>query len=88
MKRSEFTEEQITFALRQVEGGTPVSDVCRQRGVSKATFYVWKEKCAHLGVCELRRIHQLEDENKRLKQLVGDLTFDKHILTETIRKGR
>lgn len=88
MKRSKFTEEQITYALRQVEGGTPVSDVCRQLGVSEATFYVWKKKYAHLGVSELRRLRQLEDENKRLKQLVADLTLDKHILNETIRKNR
>ncbi len=88
MKRSKFTEEQITYALRQVEGGTPVADVCRQLGVSEATFYVWKKKYAHLGVSELRRIRQLEDENKRLKQLVADLTLDKHILNETIRKNR
>lgn len=54
MKRSKFSDEQITYALRQVEGGTPVSEVCRQRGVSEATFYVWKKKCAHLGVTKLR----------------------------------
>ena len=88
MKRSKFTEEQITYALRQVEGGTSPADVCRQLGVSEATFYVWKKKYAHLGVSELRRIRQLEDENKRLKQLVADLTLDKHILNETIRKHR
>lgn len=55
MKRSKFSDEQITYALRQVEGGTPVSEVCRQRGVSEATFYVWKKKCAHLGVTKLRQ---------------------------------
>ena len=88
MKRSKFSEEQITYALRQVEGGTPPADVCRQLVVSEATFYVWKKKYAHLGVSELRRIRQLEDENKRLKQLVADLTLDKHILNETIRKNR
>jgi putative transposase len=88
MKRSKFTEEQITYALRQAESGTPVPDVCRQLGVSDATFYVWKKRYAHLGVSELRRIRQLEDENKRLKQLVADLTLDKHILNETLRKNR
>jgi putative transposase len=88
MKRSKFTEEQITYALRQAESGTPVPDVCRQLGVSEATFYVWKKRYAHLGVSELRRIRQLEDENKRLKQLVADLTLDKHILNETLRKNR
>ena len=86
MKRSKFTEAQITYALRQADGGTPVPDVCRQLGVSEATFYVWKKKYAHLGVSELRRLRQLEDENKRLKQLVADLTLDKHILQEVLRK--
>jgi putative transposase len=57
-------------------------------GVSEATFYVWKKKYAHLGVSELRRLRQLEDENNRLKHLVADLTLDRHILTETIRKNR
>jgi putative transposase len=88
MKRSKFTEEQIAYALRQVEGGTPVTDVCRQLGVSEASFYVWKKKYAHLGVSELRRIRQLEEENGRLKHVVADLTLDKHILQETLRKNR
>jgi putative transposase len=88
MKRSKFSEEQVTYALRQVESGTLVGDVCRQLGVSEATFYVWKKKYAHLGVSELRRLRQLEEENNRLKRLVADLTLDKHILTETLRKNR
>jgi putative transposase len=86
MKKSKFTEEQIAYALRQVESGTPVTDVCRQIGVSEATFYVWKKKFAHLGVSELRRLRQLEDENRRLKGLVADLTLDKHMLSEALRK--
>ena len=56
MKKSKFTEEQITYALRQVESGTPPADVCRQLGVSEATFYIWKKKYAHLGVSELRKL--------------------------------
>jgi putative transposase len=88
MKRSKYTEEQITYALREAEGGTPVGDVCRQLGFSEATFYVWRKKFAHLGVSELRRLRQLEEENGRLKHLVADLTLDKHILAETIRKNR
>jgi putative transposase len=88
MKRSKFSEEQVAYALRQAESGTPVSDVCRQLGVSEATFYLWKKKYAHLGVSELRRLRQLEDENTRLKRVVADLTLDKHILMETIRKNR
>ena len=77
MKRSKFSEEQVAYALRQVEAGTPVPDICRQLGVSEATFYVWKKKYAHLGVSELRRLRQLEDENARLTRLVADLTLDK-----------
>lgn len=88
MKRSRFSEEQITYALRQAEGGTAVADVCRQLGVSEATFYVWKKKFAHLGVSELRRLRQIEEENHRLKKLVADLTLDKHILQETLRKNK
>ena len=86
MKKSKFSEEQIAYALRQADGGTPVGDVCRQLGVSEATFYVWKKKYASLGVTELRKLKQLEDENARLKRLVADLTLDKHILNEVIRK--
>jgi len=86
MKRSRYTEEQIAFALRQAESGMPVSDVCRQMGVSEATFYIWKKKYANLGVTELRRLKQLEEENARLKRVVGDLTLDRHILQEVLRK--
>lgn len=86
MKRSRFTEEQVVYALRQAEGGTPVADVCRQLGVAEATFYAWKKKYAHLGVSELRRLRQLEEENARLKRLVADLSLDKHMLAEALRK--
>ena len=86
MKRSKFSEEQVAYALRQAEAGTPVADVCRQLGVSEATFYHWRKKYAHLGVSELRRMRQLEDENARLKRVVADLTLDKHMLSEALRK--
>jgi len=86
MKKSRFSEEQIAYVLRQVEAGTPVADVCRSEGVSEATFYVWKTKYANLGVSELRRLKLLEEENGRLKRLVADLTLDKHILNEVIKK--
>jgi len=86
VKRSKYTEEQITYALRQAESGTPVADVCRQLGISEATFYIWKKKYANLGVTELRELRQLKEENARLKHLVADLTLDKHILTEVVRK--
>ena len=87
MKRSKFSEEQVAYALRQAESGTPAGDVCRQLGVSEATFYAWKKKYAHLGVSELRRLRQLEAENARLKRLVADLTLDKHMLAEALRKN-
>jgi len=86
MKKSRYSEEQIAYVLRQVEAGTPVGDACRQLGVSEATFYTWKKKFAHLGVTELRRMRQLEEENRRLKALVADLTLDKHMLSEALRK--
>jgi len=86
MKKSRFTEEQIAYALRLAESGTPVADVCRQIGISDATFYTWKKKYADLGVSELRRLKMLEDENARLRRIVADLTLDKQILQEAVRK--
>ena len=86
MKRSRFSEEQIVYAIRQAESGTPIGDLCRQLGVSDATFYAWKKKFAHLGVSELRRLRQVEEENSRLKRLVADLSLDKHMLSEALRK--
>lgn len=87
MKRSQFSEEQIVYAIRQAEAGTPVGDLCRQLGVSDATFSAWKKKYAHLGVSELRRLRQLEEENSRLKRLVADLSLDKPRLSEALRKS-
>lgn len=86
MKKSKYTEEQIAYVLRQAEAGTPVEDVCRGMGVSVATFYIWKKKYGELGASEVRRLRQLEDENARLKRLIADLTLDKNILQEVIRK--
>jgi putative transposase len=86
MKKSKFSEEQIAYVLRQVEAGLAVADVCRQVGVSEATFYIWKKKYAHLGLNELRQVRQLEAENAQLKRLVADLSLDKHILQEALRK--
>ena len=87
MKKSRFSEEQVAYALRQAESGTAVADVCRQLGVSEATLYVWNKKYAHLGVSEMRRPRQLEEENHRLKRVVADLTLDKHMLAEALRKN-
>jgi putative transposase len=86
VKKSRFTEEQIAYALRLAESGTPVADVCRQIGISDATFYTWKKKYADMGVSELRKLKQLEDENARLRRIVADLTLDKQILQEVVRK--
>lgn len=86
MKKSRFTEEQILYALRQVEAGTPVSDLCRQLGCSEASFYLWKKRYGNLGITEIRELRQLRDENARLKRVVADLTLDKHILSEVVRK--
>lgn len=85
MKKSRFTEEQIAFALRQAEGGTPVREVCRKLGVSEQTFYRWKKKFAGMGVAEVRRLKALEEENRKLKQLVADLSLDKHILQDALK---
>ena len=73
----------MASALRQAESRTPVGDVCRQLGVSEATFYVWKKRYGHLGVNEVRRVRQLEEENSRLKR---GLTLDEHMLAEALRK--
>jgi putative transposase len=86
MKRSKCSEEPIISAIRQVESGTPVGNLCRQLGVSEATVYTWKRKYAHLGVSELRRLRQVEEENARLKRLVADLSLDKPMLSEALRK--
>jgi putative transposase len=86
MKKSKFTEEQIAYALRQAEAGTPVPDVCRQMGCSEASFYIWKKRYGSLAVSEVREIRQLRDENARLKRVVAELTLDKHILGEVVRK--
>jgi len=85
MKKSRFTEEQIAFALRQA-AGTKVSEVCRKMGVAEPTFYNWKKKYGGLGVSELRRLKQLEEENRQLKKLVADLSLDKQMLQDVIAK--
>lgn len=85
MKKT-FTNEQITYALRQAESGSTVAEVCRKMGITEQTFYRWKRKFAGMGIAELARLRQLEDENKKLKGLVADLTLDKHMLQEVLRK--
>ena len=86
MRKSRFTEQQIAHALRQIDSGTAVADVCRKMGISEQTLYTWKKKFAGMGIAELRRVKQLEDENRRLKQVVADLTLDKAMLQEVLGK--
>ena len=86
MPKKQFSEEQIVAALRQAEAGMKVVDVCRKMGVSEQSFYRWKTKYAGLGISELREMRQLRDENRKLKQVVADLTLDKHILQEAMGK--
>ncbi|MNY43669.1 Transposase [compost metagenome] len=86
MKRSKFTEEQIAFALKQAELGTPVQEVCRKMGISEGTIYAWKKKYGGLGPSELKRLRQLEEENRKLKQLVADLSLDKIMLQDVLSR--
>jgi putative transposase len=86
MKTTRFTDEQIAFALRQAETGTPVPEDIRKMGISEATFYNWKKKYGGLGPSEVRRLKQLEDENRRLKQMVADLSLDKHMLQDVLSR--
>ncbi len=86
MKGSRNSEERMLYALKQAESGTPVGDVCRQMGISEATYYVWKKKYGGLGLTELRELRQLRDENAKLKRLVADLTLDRHVLQEIVKK--
>lgn len=87
VKKSRFTEEQIAFALKQAEPGTAVPEICRKMGmISDATFYNWKKKYGGLGPSELKRLRQLEEENRKLKQLVADLRLDKAMLQEEVEK--
>jgi putative transposase len=84
MKRSKFTEQQIAYALKQGELGTPVEEICRKMGSSDATFHNWKKKFGGLGPSELRRLKQLEDENTKLKKLAADLSLDKAMLQDVL----
>jgi putative transposase len=86
MKKSHFTEEQIAYALRQGETGTAVAEVCRAMGVSEQTYYRWKKQYGGLGVQEIRRLKLLEEENRKLKQLVADLSLDKLMLQDVLAK--
>jgi putative transposase len=86
MRKSRFTVEQIAMALRQGEAGTPVAEIIRKLEISEQTYYRWKKKYGGLGVSELRELKVIRDENRRLKTLVADLSLDKTILQEALRK--
>jgi putative transposase len=87
MRTSKFTPEQVAMALRQAESGTPVVEICRKLQVTEQTFYRWKKKFGGMGTPEIRELRQLREENRKLKQLVADLSLDKTILQESLRKN-
>jgi len=86
MKKSRFNEQQIAFILRQAEEGTPIGEVCRKAGISEATYYNWRKKYGGMMPGEMKRLKQLEEENQRLKKLVADLSLDKEMLQDVIRR--
>ncbi len=86
MKSSRYSAEQVAFAMRQTESGTPVPEVCRKMGIAEQTFYRWRKKYAGMGIPEVRKLRILEEENKKLKQLVADLSLDKQMLQDVLRK--
>ena len=86
MRKTRYTDEQIAFALRQAETGTPVKEVIRKMDICEQTYYRWKRLYGGLGPSEVRRLKQLEEENRRLKQMVADLSLDKHMLQDVLSK--
>ncbi len=86
MPRKGHTEEQILQALRQAEGGEKAAEICRKLGISEQTFYTWKQKYSEIGLSELRELRQLRDENAKLKKVVADLSLDRRMLQEIVRK--
>jgi len=86
VKRSRFSEQQIAYILRQGEEGTTVEEVCRKAGISQATYYNWRNKYGGLMPSEMKRLKQLEEENSKLKKLVADLSLDKEMLQDVIRR--
>ena len=86
MRKSKFTKEQIASVVTQAQAGVPIEELCRKYGISTQTFYRWRAKYAGLTPSELRRMQELEEENRRLKRVVADLTLDKQILQDVLRK--
>jgi putative transposase len=86
MKASKFTDAQKAFIIRQGEDGAPVADICRKAGISQATYFNWKKKYAGMMPSEMKRLRELEDENGRLKRIVADLSLDKEMLQDIVRR--
>ena len=86
MKKSRYTDSQILAILKQNEAGTPVSELCREHGMSDATFYKWRAKYGGMDTSLMKRMKELEDENRRLKKLVADLSLDKQMLEDVVSK--
>lgn len=86
MKASRFTDVQKAFIIRQVEEGTPVAEICRKAGISQATYFNWKKKYSGMMPSEMRRLRELEEENNRLKRIVADLSLDKEMLQDIVRR--
>ena len=86
MRKSRFTQEQILGVLKEHEAGAGTAALCRQHGISEQTFYRWKKRFGDLGTAEVRELRQLREENRKLKQVVADLTLDKTILREALGK--
>ena len=86
MKASQFSDAQKAFILKQGADGTPVADICRKAGISQATYFNWKKKYDGLLPTEMRRLKQLEDENSKLRKVVADLSLDKEMLQDALRR--
>ena len=87
MKALKFTDAQKAFIIRQGEDGAPVADICRKAGISQATYFNWKKKYAGMMPSEMKRLRELEDENGRLKRIVADLSLDKEMLQDIVRRN-
>ena len=86
MKASRFTDAQKAFIIRQGDEGTPVAEICRKAGISQATYFNWKRKYSGMMPSEMRRLRELEEENGRLKRIVADLSLDKEMLQDIVRR--